>query len=85
MNNSDRYADQTVMEPIARGERGGTGGANLPKAKGPDRSRRWRLIVMAGILIAGAVAIYLDFNSGKKQPARRHSSFADQHRHRDDG
>ena len=70
MNNSDRYPDQTVMEPIARGERGGTGGANLPKAKGPNRSRRWRLIVMAGILIAGAVAIYLDLNSGKKQPAR---------------
>ena len=65
MNKSDGHANQTVMEPITRGERGGTG-ANLSKTKGPNRRRRWRLIVIAGILIAGAVAIYLHLNSGKK-------------------
>jgi len=54
------------MEPITRVERGGTG-ANLPKAVGSNRTHRRRLIVITGILIAGAVAIYLHLNAGRKQ------------------
>src|SRR6476659_6158997 len=69
MNNSNGHTNQTVMEPTTRIKRGGTS-ANLSKAGGPNRSRRWRLVVITGILIAGAVAIYLHFDSGKKQPAR---------------
>ncbi len=59
-------SNQTVMEPITRVERGGTG-ANLPKAVGSNRTHRRRLIVITGILIAGAVAIYLHLNAGRKQ------------------
>src|SRR2546430_14197545 len=69
MNNSNGHTNQTVMEPTTRIKRGGRS-ANLSKAAGPNRSRRRRLVVITGILIAGAVAIYLHFNSGKKQPAR---------------
>jgi multidrug efflux system membrane fusion protein len=69
MNNSNGHTNQTVMEPTTRIKRGGTS-ANLSKAGGPNHSRRWRLVVITGILIAGAVAIYLHFDSGKKQPAR---------------
>jgi membrane fusion protein, multidrug efflux system len=69
MNNSNGRTNQTVMEPTTRIKRGGTS-ANLSKAAGPNRSRRRRLVVITGILIAGAVAIYLHFGSGKKQPAR---------------
>jgi multidrug efflux system membrane fusion protein len=69
MNNSNGHTNQTVMEPTTRTKRGGTS-AKLSKAAGPNRSRRWRLVVITGILIAGAVAIYLHFDSGKKQPAR---------------
>ena len=57
------------MEPITRVERGGRG-TNLSEAAGPNRSHRRRLIVITGILVAGAVAIYLHFNSGTKQAAR---------------
>ncbi len=59
-------SNQTVMEPITRVELGGTG-ANLPKAVGSNRTHRRRLIVITGILIAGAVAIYLHLNAGRKQ------------------
>ena len=69
MNNSNGHTNQTVMEPTTRIKRGGTS-ANLSKAAGLNRNHRWRLIMIAGILIAGAVAIYLHLNSGKKQPAR---------------
>ena len=69
MNNSNGHTNQTLMEPTTRIKRGGTS-ANLSKAAGPNRSRRWRFVVITGILIAGAVAIYLHFDSGKKQPAR---------------
>jgi membrane fusion protein, multidrug efflux system len=66
MNSSNRHANQTVVEPITRVERGGTG-ANSSKAARPNHSHRWRLIVVTGILIAGAVGIYLHLNPGKKQ------------------
>jgi multidrug efflux system membrane fusion protein len=59
-------SNQTVMEPIKRVERGGTS-ANLPKAVGSNSSRRWRLIVVTGILIAGAAGIYLHLIAGQKQ------------------
>ena len=59
-------SNQTVMEPITRVERGGTS-ANLPKEVGSNSSRRWRLIVVTGILIAGAAAIYLHLIAGQKQ------------------
>jgi membrane fusion protein, multidrug efflux system len=42
----------------------------LSKAAGPNRSYRRRLIVITGILIAGAIAIYLHLNAGKNQVAR---------------
>ena len=66
MNSSNRHAHQTVVEPITRVERGGVG-ASLSKAAGANRSHRRRLIVIAGILMAGAVVIYLHLNPGKKQ------------------
>ena len=66
MNKPNGQPDQTLMEPIRRVERGGTG-ANLSKTAGPNRGHRWRLIVITGILIAGAVAIYLHLDPGKKQ------------------
>jgi multidrug efflux system membrane fusion protein len=66
MNSSNKRASQTVMESITRVERGGTG-ANLPKAVGSNRTHRRRLIVITGILIAGAVAIYLYLNAGREQ------------------
>jgi membrane fusion protein, multidrug efflux system len=69
MNSSNGHTNQTVMEPITRVEQNRTG-ANSSKAAGPNRNHRRRLIVIAGILIAGAVAIYLHLNSGKKQAAR---------------
>src|SRR5256714_15379027 len=69
MNNSNGNTNQTVMEPTTRIKRGGRS-ANLARAASPNRHHRWRLIVIAGILVAGAVAIYLHLNSGKKQPAR---------------
>ena len=69
MNKVNGQSDQVIMEPIAGLQRGGTG-ANLSKAASPNRNHRRRLIVIAGILIVGAVAIYLHLNSGKKQPAR---------------
>jgi multidrug efflux system membrane fusion protein len=66
MNSSSRHANQIVVEPITRVERGGTG-ASLSKARGANRSHRRRLIVIAGILIASAVLIYLHLNPGTKQ------------------
>ena len=69
MNNSNGQTNQTEMESTTRVERGGTG-ANLSKAVSPNRTHRWRLIVITGILIAGAVAIYLHLSSGEKQPVR---------------
>lgn len=66
MNKPNGQPDQTLMEPIRRVERGGTG-ANLSKTADPNRGHRWRLIVITGILIAGAVAIYLHLDPGKKQ------------------
>lgn len=69
MNRPNGNANQTVMKPVTRVERGGTG-ANLPKTVSPNRTHRWRLIVIIGILIAGAVAIYLHLSSAEKQPAR---------------
>jgi multidrug efflux system membrane fusion protein len=58
--------NQTVVEPITRVERGGTS-VNASKAAGPNRSRRWRPIVITGLLIASAVLIYLHLNPGTKQ------------------
>ena len=69
MNKVNGQSDQVIMEPITGVQRGGTG-ANLSKAASPNRNHRWRLIAIAGILIAGAVTIYLHLNSGKKQSAR---------------
>src|SRR6266576_6517671 len=69
MNNSNGRNNQTVLEPTTRIKRGGTS-ANLSKAAGLNRNHHWRLIAIAAILIAGAVAIYIHLNSGKKQPAR---------------
>jgi multidrug efflux system membrane fusion protein len=66
MNSSNGDANQTVMEPITRVERGGTG-ANFSKAVSPKRSHRRRVIVITAILIAGAVLIYLYLNPGRKQ------------------
>jgi multidrug efflux system membrane fusion protein len=68
MNNSNGQTNQTEMESTTRVERGGTG-ANLSKAVSPNRTHRWRLIVITGILIA-AVPIYLHLSSGEKQPVR---------------
>jgi multidrug efflux system membrane fusion protein len=68
-NSSNGRTNRTVMEPIARVERSGAGG-NLSKAARKNRSHRWRLITSTGVLIAGAVAIYFYFSSGKKQPPR---------------
>lgn len=69
MNRVNGQSDQVITEPITGLQRGGTG-ANLSKAASPNRNHRRRLIVLAGILIVGAVAIYLYLNSGEKQPAR---------------
>jgi membrane fusion protein, multidrug efflux system len=69
MNRVNGQSDQVITEPITGLQRGGTG-ANLSKAASPNRNHRRRLIVIAGILIVGAVATYLYLNSGKKQPAR---------------
>jgi multidrug efflux system membrane fusion protein len=66
MNSSKRPASQTLMEPIARVERGRTS-MNASKAAGPNHSHRRRLIVITGILIASAVLIYLHLNPGTKQ------------------
>jgi multidrug efflux system membrane fusion protein len=68
-NSSNGETNQTVMEPILRVARSGAGG-NSAKAADPHRSHRGRLITITGILIAGAVAIYLHFDSEKMQPAR---------------
>jgi multidrug efflux system membrane fusion protein len=67
MNNfSNGETNQTVMEPILRVGRSGIRG-NLSQAA--NRSQHRRLIVITAVLIAGAVAIYLHFDSGKTQPA----------------
>ena len=70
MNSSNRHANQTVLEPITRVERGGTG-ANSSKAARRNPSHRWGLIAITGILIAGAVAIYFHLNPGKRQDGGR--------------
>jgi hypothetical protein len=70
MNKVNGQSDQVVMEPITGLQRGGRG-ANLSKAASSNRNHRRRLIVIAGILIAGAVAIYLHLNSGKKAVCSR--------------
>jgi multidrug efflux system membrane fusion protein len=57
------------MEPITRVERGDRG-TNLSEPARPNRSHRRRLIAITGILIAGAVAVYLYLDSGTKQAAR---------------
>jgi multidrug efflux system membrane fusion protein len=69
MNRVNGQSDQVITEPITGLQRGSTG-ANLSKAASPNRNHRRRLMLIAGILIVGAVAIYLYLNSGKKQPAR---------------
>jgi multidrug efflux system membrane fusion protein len=66
MNRPNGHASQTVMEPITRVERRGTG-ANSSKAARPNPSHRRRLIVITGILIAGLAAIYLHLIAGQKQ------------------
>ena len=58
------------MEPITRVERGGTG-ANSSKAARPNPSHRRRLIAITGILFAGAIAIYFNLNTGKRQDGSR--------------
>jgi multidrug efflux system membrane fusion protein len=70
MNSSNRHANQTVVEPITRVERGGIG-ANSSKAARPNPSHRRRLIAITGILIAVAVAIYFHSNPGKRQDGSR--------------
>ena len=57
------------MEPITRVERGGRG-TNLSEPARSNRSHRRRLIAITGILIAGAVAVYLYLDPGTKQAAR---------------
>src|SRR6478672_11587757 len=57
MNKVNGRSDQVIMEPITGLQRGGTG-ANLSKVASPNRNHRRRLIVIAGILIVGVVAIY---------------------------
>jgi multidrug efflux system membrane fusion protein len=66
MNSSNRHGNQSVVEPITSVERGGTG-ANSSKVARPNHSHRWRLIVVTGILVAGAVGIYLHLIGGQKQ------------------
>jgi membrane fusion protein, multidrug efflux system len=70
MNSSNGDANQTVINPITRIERGSIG-VNLSKTAGRNRSHRGRLIVITGILIASAVAIYLNLNAGKKQAGNK--------------
>jgi multidrug efflux system membrane fusion protein len=70
MNSSNRHANQTVLEPIIRLERGGTG-ANSSKPGRRNPSHRRRLIAITGTLIAGAVAVYFHLNSGKRQDGSR--------------
>jgi hypothetical protein len=62
MNSSHRHPNQIVMEPITRVERGGRG-TNLSEPARPNRSHRRQLIAITGILIAGAVAVYLSIGS----------------------
>ena len=69
MNSSHGHPNQIVMEPITRVERGGRG-TNLSEPARPNRSHRRRLIAITGILIAGAVAVYLYLDPGTKQAAR---------------
>jgi multidrug efflux system membrane fusion protein len=66
MNKPNGQTNQPVMELIRSLERGGTS-ANLSSTAVPNRSHRWRVIVIAGILIAGGVAIYFYLNPGTKQ------------------
>jgi multidrug efflux system membrane fusion protein len=68
-NSSNGEANQTLMESILGVERAGISG-HLFKTAVPKGSRRRRLIVIAAVLIAGAVAVYLYFGSGTKQSAR---------------
>jgi multidrug efflux system membrane fusion protein len=68
-NSSNGQVHQTVMEPILRLERRGFGG-HFFRASGQNRGHRRRLIVITGVLIAGAAAIGLYLVSGKKEPAR---------------
>ena len=70
MNSSNRHANQTLVEPITRVERGGTG-ANASKPGRRNPSHRRRLIAITGTLIAGAVAVYFHLNSGKRQDGSR--------------
>src|SRR6476620_11664100 len=69
MNRVNGQSDRVITEPLTGFQRGGTD-ANLSKAASPNRNHRRRLMLIAGILVVGAVAIYLYLNSGKKQAAR---------------
>lgn len=68
-HSSNGKANQTVMEPILRVARRRTG-RTRSKTADSKRSHRRRLILIVAILIAGTVAIYLYFSSGKKPAAR---------------
>jgi multidrug efflux system membrane fusion protein len=68
-DSSNGEANQTLMESILGVERAGISG-HLLKTATPKRIRRRRLIVIAAILMAGAVAVYLYIGSGTKQPVR---------------
>jgi multidrug efflux system membrane fusion protein len=71
MNKVNGQSDQVIMEPITGVHRGGTG-ANLSKAASQNGNHRSRLIVIASILIVGAVAVYLHLKSaGSGTPTSR--------------
>ena len=71
MNKVNGQSDRVVMEPITGVQRGGTG-ANLSKAASQNGNHRSRLIVIASILIVGAVAVYLHLKSaGSATPTSR--------------
>jgi multidrug efflux system membrane fusion protein len=59
--------NQTLMEPILSVARGRTS-PNGSRTANSNRSRK-RLVVIIGILGTAALAIYLLFSSGKKQPS----------------
>ena len=69
MNSSNRHANQTLVEPITRVERGGTS-ANSSKPGRQNPSHRWQLIAIAGTLIAGTVAVYFHLNPGRPDGSR---------------
>ena len=67
-HSSNGETNQTLMEPILRVAR--RTGRSRAKAADPKRGNRRRLILIAAILMAGTVAIFLYLGSGKKPAAR---------------